>query len=314
MKHIVFLTISAFLLLQCREEETPIAEVSVLDVAYLTQNSMFVNVLIENIRPAENILELGVCWSFQQKPTIENDHFGNNQLLLDFYTLYDLPISGLKAGSSYYLRPYAATQDEIVYGEETTIRTEILDSLTDARDGQSYLVKQYGAQTWMVENLNYRTEGSYYFENDSVANAEEYGRLYTFAAAQEACPPGWHLPSDEEWKELEMWLGMSIDSVDYIGWRGEEVGNKMKEPGFRLWYDVMYTNATNESGFTIRPSGELNIDAMSFSQTGIFGEFWTSTQESEKAWIRSCQTLGGKVLRYQINKSKFACSIRCVKD
>lgn len=314
MKHIVFLSISVLLLAQCREEEIPIAKVSILDIEYLTQNSMFVNVLIEHIKPGENIMELGVCWSVQQKPDVEGEHYANYKLALDHNTLYDLPISGLKTGSPYYLRSYAAIQDEVVYGEEMIIQTETLDSLTDERDGQSYLIKSYGSQTWMVENLNYKAESSWYFENDSAANADEFGRLYSYQSALEACPPGWHLPSDEEWKELEMWLGMPGDSVDFTGWRGETVGSSMKEPGFRLWYDVMNTNSTNESGFTIRPSGELDINAMSFTQAGTLGEYWTSTQEGENVWIRACNAQRGKVLRYQIDKSKFACSIRCVKD
>jgi uncharacterized protein (TIGR02145 family) len=66
----------------------------------------------------------------------------------------------------------------------------------------------------MVENINYRTAESWYYMNDSSTYAEDFGRLYSFESALDVCPSGWHLPSDGEWKELELFLGISPDSID----------------------------------------------------------------------------------------------------
>ncbi len=44
------------------------------------------------------------------------------------------------------------------------------------------------------------------FMMSNLANAEAYGFLYNWKTACEVCPDGWHLPSDDEWKELEMFL------------------------------------------------------------------------------------------------------------
>ena len=38
------------------------------------------------------------------------------------------------------------------------------------------------------------------------------------------CPEGWHLPSDEEWKQLEMFLGMTRQQANDNSWRGAEEG------------------------------------------------------------------------------------------
>jgi uncharacterized protein (TIGR02145 family) len=53
------------------------------------------------------------------------------------------------------------------------------------------------------------------------------GSLSNPSEVQGVCPDGWHLPSDAEWKELEMFLGISQDSLDAVGYRGENVGSKL---------------------------------------------------------------------------------------
>jgi len=70
--------------------------------------------------------------------------------------------------------------------------------------GKTYRIVKIGSQIWIAENLDYAGPnggiGRYY--EDDHANGEKYGRLYTWEEAMNVCPPGWHLPSREEWKTL----------------------------------------------------------------------------------------------------------------
>lgn len=68
-------------------------------------------------------------------------------------------------------------------------------TFTDPRDGQTYATVEIGNQTWFAQNLNYETSNSWTYIDDP-ANGDIYGRLYTWEAALNACPSGWHLPGD----------------------------------------------------------------------------------------------------------------------
>ena len=184
-------------------------------------------------------------------------------------------------------------------------------TLTDPRDGQTYNLVTIGSQTWMAENLNYDTTNSWWYDNDS-ANGDIYGRLYTWDAALNACPSGWHLPSNVEWKTLEMALGMSQSEADNTGWRGTDEGGKMKEAGTAHW-NSPNTGATNSSGFTALPGG-LRYSNGSFGYLGSYGYWWSSTEYSgTNAWYRLLNYYNAQVYRYSYNKT-YGFSVRCLKN
>jgi uncharacterized protein (TIGR02145 family) len=70
-------------------------------------------------------------------------------------------------------------------------------SMTDTRDNKTYKLMQIGGKLWMAQDINYTVANSECY-NEQEANCTTNGRLYTFNAAQKACPLGWHIPTRAE--------------------------------------------------------------------------------------------------------------------
>ena len=198
--------------------------------------------------------------------------------------------------------------------------------------GQSYNTVIIGDQCWMAENLNVgtRIDGSgnqtdnstieKYCLDNNTSNCDTYGGLYqwdemmqyvTTGGAQGICPIDWHLPTDDEWKTMEMYLGMTQSQADATGWRGTDEGGKLKETGTVHW-NSPNTGATNSSGFTALPGGLRNSDG-SFYVLG-YGHWWTSTQNSGTNAFK--RTLGSNYAQVGLSTGAEAAgySVRCLKD
>lgn len=79
------------------------------------------------------------------------------------------------------------------------------NSFTDTRDAQVYPTFFVGKVEWFAENLRYETPQSFYYNNGGYG--ERYGRLYPLYEAENACPDGWRLPTDADWKDLLLAAG-----------------------------------------------------------------------------------------------------------
>jgi hypothetical protein len=90
---------------------------------------------------------------------------------------------------------YSASVLEKSEGNDSFLERKMIK---DARDGKSYKTVIFNGKTWLSENLNYSTKGSVCYDN-VLENCEKYGRLYNWLEAKNACPKGWHLPSEKEW-------------------------------------------------------------------------------------------------------------------
>lgn len=177
-------------------------------------------------------------------------------------------------------------------------------TVTDARDGETYATTTIGKQTWMAENLRYDIPGALV----SLAYPSAiYGRLYKGAVLIAACPDGWHLPTDEEWSEMEIALGMPAVDAASVGWRGAH-GAKLKS--LTGWEDE--GNGNNSSGFNAFPAGFYFLDE--FDGLGQSVGFWTAV-EGNKAWVRFIGAPLEGVNRFEEDFSaQGALACRCVKD
>ena len=111
--------------------------------------------------------------------------------------------------------------------------TDDTHDVTMTFNGKTYKTIKIGDQWWLAENLNdasHSSGNSVCYENKN-GNCDTYGRLYDWEAAKAIADqiPGWHLPTDDEWKTLEMSLGMSQSDADKTSYRGSPVGSKLKQ-------------------------------------------------------------------------------------
>lgn len=192
-------------------------------------------------------------------------------------------------------------------GEKQYILTQFV--LKDSRDAKEYRIVKVGSQVWMAENLAYETDrGSYPYDRDEV-NVEKYGRLYTWKTLVGACPSGWHVPSDVEWKTFETAIGVEESELDLMGARGVNTGTGIKsESGWKAG-----GNGTNKYGLNIVPAGTRSIKGV-YASIEELARVWTSTQkDSEEAYSRVLFYHSDKIVRF-VQKKDIASSIRCIKN
>jgi len=214
-----------------------------------------------------------------------------------------------------------------------------VSTITDI-DGNVYQTVEIGDQVWMAENLKvthyrngdaiptghsnsewsnlYDTEtGAYCVYDDNEANADTYGYLYNWYAVDDSrniAPEGWHVPTDDEIKALEMYLGMSQSEADDTGYRGTNEGSKLAGNA-DLWNSGALENNSEfgSSGFTALPGGYRDFNG-SYYDMGLYGTFWSSTEYlSKTAWYRALYFNSSGVYRFGSNK-QFGFSVRCIRD
>ncbi len=199
----------------------------------------------------------------------------------------------------FHSRVLIANFEQIVYPEPD------YGEMTDPRDDRTYKTIRIGSQLWMAENLNYSIQNSWcYDETDD--NCLLYGRLYDWENATDACPEGWHLPSDVEWDLL----------ADYLG--GESIaGGRMKaagtlQGGTGLW-ESPNTSGVNSSGFSGLPGGR-RYPGGEFYGIGIDGYWWCSNDNGvDFSYFRVLRYFNAEIHRGIAHKI-YAGSVRCIKN
>jgi uncharacterized protein (TIGR02145 family) len=176
----------------------------------------------------------------------------------------------------------------------------------DPRDGRVYGTVTIGAQTWMAENLAFKAKGgchAYGWDADNKkANVAKYGYLYEWNAAKKACPPGWHLPTKEEWETLIAHLGGELAAGAAMK---SQTGWGTADP------------AEDRFGFSALPGGYLaDMSKSSFYDLGEQAMWWTATESDRyTAWTMHVFVGGPQIDRGTYGKSAGgALSVRCVKD
>ena len=197
------------------------------------------------------------------------------------------------------------------------------DTMEDRRDGRVYKTVSIGSQVWMAENLNYETDGSWCYGNDS-ANCEVAGRLYNWAAAVDSvnltektsdclygrdcsldtihvrgvCPINWRLPDSTDWNIL-------VNEV-----RKNEAGAILKSQ--TGWY--MDGNGVDSVGFSAIPAGTWMYNTAEFEYAGEADYFWTSTGYMGTHAIYRSFSYDFDWAKVAYSDVRNGLSVRCIKN
>jgi len=177
--------------------------------------------------------------------------------------------------------------------------------------------KAIGTQVWAKANLNVgtriagataQTNNSIlekYCYSDTESNCTTYGALYqwdeamqyvTTQGAQGICPTGSHIPSDNDWKILEMQRGMSQTQADATVWRGTDQGTQLKSGG--------------SSGLNMPLAGFRFTDG-SFYPLSSAAVLWSSSESSSYAWYRYLDS-GLATVNRTADAKGYGWSVRCL--
>jgi uncharacterized protein (TIGR02145 family) len=207
-------------------------------------------------------------------------------------------------------------------------------------EGQLYNTIQIFSQCWLKENLNVGTMipgGQEMTDNDTIEkycynnepdSCTKYGGLYqwdemmqytTQQGTQGICPPGWHIPTDEEWKVLEG----AVDSQYRIGdpeWgsyyclRGYDAGTNLKTTSG--WYGN--GNGTDLFGFSGLPAGRRVNYGSNFLSVGLFSSWWEPSMGTYVSaacrWLDFDSPEVGRHYIQLYDPKAFGFSVRCLRD
>jgi len=202
-------------------------------------------------------------------------------------------------------------------------------------DGYTYKTVKIGDHEWFAENLkttvyangdeipysptheSWRTEEMgmrrSYKKTEEVMNVK-YGQLYNWYAVDDErglCPSGWHVPSDEDWQDLEVFLGMSRADVSLTGDRGSgELGIDTKLKAKSGWNNE--GNGTDDFGFSALPGGYCGYDYR-FHNAGYGGYWWSSSPSGGFAWTRYLVIFNPGIFR-DSRDPQDGRSVRCLRD
>ena len=295
----------------------------------------------------------GVCWSTTPNPTISDSHTSNGTGTGSFtstlrelspnttYYVRAYATNGVGTAYGNEVTFITTSGDTSQDGQPCSGVSTLIDI-----DGNTYNTVQIGTQCWMKENLRTTkyadnttidqgsdtstTTAYWYYPNDDTSNMSTYGLLYNWKAVmgnsssssanpsgvQGICPTGWHVPSDAEWKQMEMAVGMTQNDADSTGYRGDIAARLCGNTGWTASSNAnaagnTYATGRNSFGFSALPAGNYNGSYNDFNNNA---NFWSATEDSSTtAYNRSLEYNLAGVYRGNDNKY-YGYSVRCVRD
>lgn len=216
-------------------------------------------------------------------------------------------------------------------------------TVTDA-DGNTYKTMTYGTQTWMIENLRTSTmkngaalteyDNSTQWWQNSVSTttaaycsygndpsySTKYGYIYNYNAVSSGmlAPTGWHIPSEDEWTQLQDFLiahGYKYDSSSSDNEIGKALASSSGWESSTNIGAVGNSQSTNNSSTFSGAPGGYRDDNGVYQGAGSFAVWWTSTFSTGKYAEYVSLYYANTSLIYNLNASGYSGKyVRCIKD
>jgi uncharacterized protein (TIGR02145 family) len=306
------------------EIKAQLPKVSIGVLESITTSGVSVEVAVTDDGGAD-IKGRGVCFSTSSGSTI-------NDIKTEMGTgtgTFICKVTGLLSNTVYYLKGYATNSKGTGYSTELNFLTSF--GTVNDYEGNVYQSVKIGEQVWTRENLKSTKyadgkviKGVYPAGGDEL-NVPVFGRWYDWYAVmhgagssdsnpsmvQGVCPDGYHVPSDSEWLELEVFLGMPQEESITEGYRGNVAG-KLKTPMFWMPSPEICDNST---GFTALPAGFGELDGKPNFKGYFWCGFYIATESTDTSKVAARMFTGdyNGIWRYSDSK-KYGFSVRCVKD
>ncbi len=286
------------------------------------------------------INEVGICWSTKEYPTIKDDKIemiitdsiftcflngieASTKYYIRSYAICD---DGLAYGNQVNF----VSEDKLVdsrdgeaydwvkIGEQIWMAENLryLPRVEDNNTARYADFPSYGVYNYDGSSVDFAKEFLIEVGGDSINAFDNLGVLYNWNAAvqgdlfgsdenrviQGVCPDGWHLPSDDEWLELDAF----IRANDYLDAEGIALKSKDR------WLEG--ENGTDCFGFSAQPCG-IRLYSGDFRYLNTFSVFWTSTKVENRDVVRNCHLKNDKkTIIHGLTSIYNSSSVRCLKD
>lgn len=199
--------------------------------------------------------------------------------------------------------------------------------ITDPRDGKKYYYSTIGNLDWFNYNLNYAGAGKAYEYEEVIALF--MGRLYTWAEAtggtsgtglgngpQGVCPPGWSVPTVQDWEDLGKVLNNSVAVPFHSKWEGlgEKITVNAQINDKNIWRYSPNNLQNNLYTWNALPSGNMMSNLTRFENIFSYGFWWSSTEKDSNSGEYRYIYFDSPDFPYSyVAKEYFGASVRCVR-
>ena len=224
--------------------------------------------------------------------------------------------------------------DSLFFNSLTGV-VEGTNAITDPRDGAVYHTRAYGDLEWFVHNLDWGGAGNAYGKVEALSTP--FGRLYSWNEAvsgmagaetpgvaatglgqgpQGVCPPGWSIPTNEDWVDLATVVNGGVPLSFFDNWDGvaDPLCAYAKLNEDHVWPYSPRNNKSNTAAWNGLPGGNGENNGNHFRNLGSYG-FWLSSSEAdaENGYYRYINYDLNRFPYHHTDKNSFGASVRCVR-